>query len=77
MTLTITSTHMADSENGHHAEWRPDAAADGRGAWVCSRLPGRLLTRNEAITALTLAELETAGWADSPATASLRAELGL
>lgn len=32
-------------------------AANGRGAWIVSCLPNRLLTRNQAITALTVAEL--------------------
>jgi hypothetical protein len=31
---------MDSSETAHTARWSPDAAADGGGAWVCSRLPG-------------------------------------
>lgn len=32
------------------------AAADGKGAWIVSDRPGRLLNRNQAITALTVTE---------------------
>ena len=33
------------------------AAADGHGVWIVSDRPGRLFTRNEAITAMVLAEI--------------------
>ena len=56
MTLTVTDTLITSDEVGASAEFRPDAAADGSGAWVTSLRGGRLLTRNQAITALTIAE---------------------
>lgn len=57
MALIITDTLMSSNTTPHTAKFHPDAAADGNGAWVVSWLPGRrLLTRNQAITALTLAE---------------------
>ena len=37
------------------------AAADGQGAWIVSGLPRRLFTRNQAITAMVLAERLAAG----------------
>ena len=40
------------------------AAADGQGAWIVSTHPARLFTRNQAITALTLAERLAAGYGD-------------
>ena len=59
------------------ASFRPHAAADGRGAWVCSdpRLAGRLLDRNSAITAMTLAEHEAAGNGGDVFAAGWKAEL--
>lgn len=47
---------MTGHNTRHVATWSPDAAADGNGAWVVSWLPLRLLTRNQAITAMTIAE---------------------
>lgn len=44
------------TETPHVARWSPDAAADGQGAWRVSWLPLRLLTRDQAMTAMTLAE---------------------
>jgi hypothetical protein len=46
------------------AELRERAAADGHGAWVVSCHPGRLFTRNQAITAMVLAERLAAGYGD-------------
>jgi hypothetical protein len=37
------------------ARYSAHAAADGQGAWVVSGWPGRLFTRNQAITAMVLA----------------------
>jgi len=37
------------------AEFREYAPADGHGAWIVSCHPGRLFTRNQAITAIVLA----------------------
>jgi hypothetical protein len=39
------------------ARFSQHAAADGRGAWIISCLPNRLLARDQAITALAVAEL--------------------
>ena len=41
-----------------------DAAADGNGAWIVSTHPLRLFYRDQAITALTLAERLAAGFGD-------------
>jgi hypothetical protein len=38
------------------------AAADGNGAWIVSTHPARLFTRDQAITALTVAELGESGY---------------
>lgn len=56
MSLHITSQRMTSSETSHHAERSPDRAANGHGAWIVSWLPLRALTRDQAITAMTLAE---------------------
>ena len=40
------------------------AAADSQGAWIASDWPGRLFTRNQAITAMVLAERLAAGYRD-------------
>ena len=54
------------------------AAADGQGAWVVSDWPGRLFTRNQAITAMVLAERLAAGYGDDDVfVVGWREELGL
>ena len=60
------------------AEFREHAAADGYGAWIVSSHPGRLFTRNQAITAMVLAERLAAGYGDDdPFVVGWREELGL
>lgn len=63
MTLTLndTGTLWTSDETHHNAGWWPDAAADDGGVWVVSWLPLRRLDRNQAITAMNLAELVTTG----------------
>ena len=46
------------------AEFREHAAANGHGAWIVSCHPGRLFTRNQAITAMVLAGRLAAGFGD-------------
>jgi hypothetical protein len=46
------------------ARYNADAAVDGRGAWAVSGLPGRLLSRNQVITAMVLAERLAVGFGD-------------
>jgi hypothetical protein len=46
------------------ARYSANAATDGQGAWVVSGLPHRLFTRNQAITAMVLAERLAAGYGD-------------
>ena len=58
------------------ARFSQHAAADGGGAWIVSTHPARLLTRDQAITALTVAELGESGYPDShPLLVALRGEL--
>jgi hypothetical protein len=53
-------------------------AADGQEAWVASGLPRRLFTRNQAITAMVLAERLAAGFGDDDLfVIGWREELGL
>ena len=60
------------------AEFREHAAADGHGAWIVSYCPGRLFTRNQAITAMVLAERLAAGYGDDdPFVIGWREELDL
>jgi hypothetical protein len=72
MTLTITDHAITSDVTGHTAQrvnWQVDPG------WRLSWLPDRLLTRNEAITGMTLAE--HAGEVSSPLLRVLAAELGL
>jgi hypothetical protein len=50
MSLTITESAMTCAHTGHTAR-----ALDG-GGWAVSWLPGRVLTRNQAVTAMTIAD---------------------
>ena len=60
------------------ARFSKDAAAGGNGAWIVSTHPLRLFHRNQAITALTLAERLAAGFGDEdPFVKSWRQELFL
>jgi hypothetical protein len=58
MTLEIDDRVVATARFSQHA------AADGTGAWIVSTHPARLFSRNQAITALTLAERLAAGYGD-------------
>lgn len=51
MTLTISDTTMSSDQTGHTARQAPD-----RHGWEVSWLPGQILDRNSAITAMTLAD---------------------
>jgi hypothetical protein len=54
------------------------AAADGQGAWIVTGLPHRVFTRNQAITAMVLAERLAAGFGDEDRfVVGWREELGL
>jgi hypothetical protein len=79
MALEINDDFMVLRINGAviaSARFSQHAAADGHGAWTVSSLPGRLLTRNQAITALTVTELLETGHAnDEPLVMALREEL--
>ena len=69
MTLEVNGAVIAT------ARFSKYAAADGNGAWIVSTHPARLFTRNQAITALTLAEHLAAGFGeDDPLVMSWRKE---
>jgi hypothetical protein len=51
VTLTIDGTSMSSDQSGQTARHRPD-----RGGWEVSWLPGQILDRNTAITAMVLAD---------------------
>ena len=60
------------------AEFRDHGAADGHRAWIVSCHPGRLFTRNQAITAMVLAERLAADYGDDdPFVSGWREELSL
>ena len=60
------------------ARYSSHPAADGHGAWIVSGLPRRLFTRNQAITAMVLAERLAAGYGDDDLfVIGWREELGL
>jgi hypothetical protein len=51
MTLRINDTTMTSDQSAHTARHSPD-----RNGWEVSWLPGRLMDRNAAITAMVLAD---------------------
>ena len=60
------------------AQYNAEAAAEGRSAWVVSGLPRRLFSRDQAITAMVLAERLAAGYGDDDLfVVGWREELGL
>jgi hypothetical protein len=60
------------------ARYSSHAAADGRAAWTVSGLPRRLFNRNQAITAMVLAERLAVGYGDDDLfVIGWREELGL
>jgi hypothetical protein len=70
MTLQIGGRVVATARFSRYA------AADGNGAWIVSTHPARLFIRDQAITALTVAELGESGYPDSHTLiAALREEL--
>ena len=80
MTMTITAEQMTSDQTAHWAA--PTAPGRPYGTWAVSWLTGRALTRNQAITAMTLAEfaaqcLATPGGRYWPHVHSWAAELGL
>jgi hypothetical protein len=56
MTLFIGRDLITSDITEDKAEFRRYAAADGGGAWVCTARPGQLLTRDQAIAAVTICE---------------------
>ena len=58
MTVEIEDRVVATARFSEHA------AANGNGAWIVSTHPARLFSRNQAITALTLAERLAVGYGD-------------
>ena len=80
MSTKIDNDSMAVEIDGRviaTAEFREYAEADGHGAWIVSCHPGRLFTRNQAITAMVLAERLAAGYGDDdPFVIGWREELG-
>ena len=78
MTLTITDTTMTSDQTAHTARQAPGR----QHLWEASWLPGRLLNRNSAITAMVLADLVGEGDLDErhrlwPFIEGWAAELGL
>ena len=72
MTLEIGGRVVATARFSEHA------AANGNGAWIVSTHPARLFSRNQAITALSLAERLAVGYGDDdPFVKSWREELFL
>ena len=58
MSTRITDTEMTSDQTRHTATVVPGAVIEGGPtAWSVSWLPGRLLLRNQAITAMTIAEV--------------------
>ena len=81
MAARIEGHFMAAEYDGRvvaTAQYSADATADGQGAWIVSGLPGGLFDRNQAITAMVLAERLVAGYDDDDLfVIGWREELGL
>ena len=81
MSTKINDDSMSLEIDGHviaTADFREHAAANGHGAWIVSCHQGRLFTRNQAITAMVLAERLAAGYGDDdPFVIGWREELSL
>jgi hypothetical protein len=81
MAARIEDRFMSAEHDGRviaTARYSSHAAGDGQGAWVVFDHPSRLLTRNQAITAMVLAERLAAGYGDEdPFVIGWREELGL
>jgi hypothetical protein len=72
MSLSVGDKVIATARFSQHA------VADGNGAWIVSTHPARLFSRDQAITALTLAERLADGYGDDdPFVISWRRELFL
>ena len=72
MSLTVDNRVVAT------ARFSKDTAAHDNGAWIVSTHPARLFYRNQAITALTLAERLAHGYGDDdPFVKTRRKELFL
>jgi hypothetical protein len=70
MILIVDGKVVATARLSRHA------AGNGGGAWIVSSCPARLFTHDQAVTALTVAELGQSGYPDShPLVVALRAEL--
>jgi hypothetical protein len=81
MAIRIEDNFIAPEADGAvvaTARFSKDAAADGNGAWIVSTHPLRLFYRDQAITALTLAERLAHGYGDDdPFVQAWRKELFL
>ena len=81
MTARIDDDYMSAEYDGRviaTARYSKHAAASGDGVWIVSDRPSRLFTRNQAITAMVLAERLAAGYGDDdPFVIGWRDELGL
>ena len=69
MTARIDDDFMTAEHDGRviaTARYRAHAVDGSQGAWVVSDWPGRLFTRNQAITAMVLAERLAACMATTP-----------
>jgi hypothetical protein len=72
MSLTLNGETVATARFSQHA------TANGNGAWIVSTHPASLFSRNQVITALTLAERLAVGYGDDdPFVKSWRKELFL
>ncbi|MDQ3825781.1 MAG: hypothetical protein M3319_13895 [Actinomycetota bacterium] len=59
--LRISDELIASTDTPHVAWRRPDAAAGERSMWVVSWLPLRLLTKEQVLAAMMLAEAASRG----------------
>ncbi len=62
--MTTSCPQRATGTSSRLHGYSSHAAADGHGAWIVSGWLSRLFTRNQAITAMVLAERLAAGYGD-------------
>ena len=81
MTARIDDRFMTAEFGGRvvaSARYSPGAAAEGQGGWIVSGLRRRMFSRDQAITAMVLAERLAAGYGDDDLfVMGWREELGL
>lgn len=57
MSIRYIGQRIESDVTGVSAVFHPELGDDGEGAWVLSAMPNRLLNRDDAVTAMVLADI--------------------